>query len=328
MSENDRLTSDRIREQASRLRAQREGVGTRLRAEGLGMRLQSFGDGTVGLRIPVSHKPRVNTSIELVKCEVRLVGSTYALDVVERSVRSAEQSAAFFADLAQRLADASEDAVSAHVEAALKHWKSAFAPRRDLLSEEEMLGLYGELVILDRMNQVWGGAGLIEMWTGPQGMDHDFSLPGLMQIECKTTSPQSERLHISNEHQLEALGVPLVLACVRAAIVANGAAAQSLTDMVVKVEQSLPDDGSVHLFRQKLEDVGFDRHDDRYEEILLEYWNTRYYEVRDAMPRVTPADLRPGVSGVRYQIVTSDLKEYEIPDLPIAEISGDEGQKQ
>lgn len=81
----------------------------------------------------------------------------------------------------------------------------------------------------------------------------------------------------------------------------------------------MPADGSIHLFHRKLEEVGFDRFDDRYREVRLDLGEISYYLVKEGMPRIVPADLRPGVSQVSYQIVISDLHEYEIADLPFDE---------
>lgn len=202
-------------QEAGRLREAAVGVGKRVLAHGIGMRFQSFGDGTLGLRIPLRRKPRISTSIELVRCEVRMVGSSYALDIVERSARAEEQAAALFADLAKRLRDVQEEDIAGHVDAALRHWKTVFAARRELLSDEEILGLCGELLMVKHLLEQGLGGDAIRSWTGPERADHDFTVEGKFQIECKTTSPHSERLRVSNEHQMESGKVPLVLACIR-----------------------------------------------------------------------------------------------------------------
>lgn len=304
--------------EAEALRGSASGVGKRVFKDGFPVRFQSWGNGTVGLRLVLSDMPRLNTSIELVRTEVKLLEKgRYALDLVERSARAEDQSAAFFADIVQRLSGAREESVAAHIEAGLRHWKSVFAARRELLSDEQILGLFGELVILEDLLRGGFGTQAVEVWTGPEGEDHDFSVPGALEIECKTTAPHSERLRISNEHQLESGDVPLVLAYIRASIIRNETSGTSLPELVSRIEAQLPADGSVELFHQKLLEAGFDRLNERYRLIRIEHTETKFYAVGGDMPRIVPGDLRPGVSKVAYQIVISDLQEHEIESISV-----------
>ncbi|EXF26011.1 hypothetical protein BG28_06235 [Nesterenkonia sp. AN1] len=209
-----------------------------------------------------------------------------------------------------------------HVDSTLRAWSTAFAARRDLLTDEEIIGLFGELEILGvLLDRGLAGSEPIPSWTGPGGTDHDFTLTGRFQIECKATAPHSERLHISNEHQLESKDMPLYLACVRVAIVDNSHSGTTLPEAVQEIESKLSDDGSVQLFHQKLEALHFDRLDPRYEDIPIELTSVEYYEVRGGISRIVPSDLRAGVSHVKYQILTKDLAGYKLPELPYAPIA-------
>ncbi|WP_269745507.1 PD-(D/E)XK motif protein [Nesterenkonia jeotgali] len=308
--------------QAEELRSKSAGVGKRVHAEFLDLRFQNFGSNRVGLRIALDTRPRIATTLQLVRCDVRRVSDGWVLDVVEREKGASEQAAPFFRDLARRLGRANQETALVHVESTLGAWRTAFAARRDLLSDEEMIGLFGELevlgVILDRG---LAGSEPIPSWTGPGGSDHDFTLPGLYQIECKATAPHSEKLHISNEDQLESKDMSLYLACVRAAIVQDARSGTTLPEVVHQIESKLRDDGSVQLFHQKLDAVHFDRLDRRYEDVAIELTSIDYYEVRDGAPRIVPGDLHAGVSRVKYQIRTNDLAPYKVPELPHASIS-------
>ncbi|PRZ15014.1 PD-(D/E)XK motif protein [Nesterenkonia sandarakina] len=322
MSEVGTPTLDWFVDQAVELRRTDVGVGKRVDAEFIDLRFQSFGSKRVGLRVAFESRPRITTTLQLVRCDVRKVGKGWVLDVVEREPDASAQSAPFFRDLARRLWRANQDSALVHVESTLRAWNKAFAARRDLMSDDEILGLFGELeilgVILDRG---LAGPEAIPSWTGPERADHDFSLPGRFQVECKATSPHSERLHISNEHQLEAKDVPLYLACVRSSQVVDSRYGTTLPEMVERIESKLLDDGSVQLFHQKLEAVGFDRSDSRYEDIPIQLTSVKYYEVRDGMPRIVPGDLRSGVSHISYQVLTNDLAAFSVPELPDALIS-------
>lgn len=305
------------------LRNAEPGVGRRLEADHQELRLQSFGSGRVGLRVLLEVRPKIGVTVELVESQVRRVEGRWALDIVERSPGSPEQSAALFADLVLRLREAPAGTAPLQVESALKAWRAAFSGRSDLLEKSEILGLFGELIIMKEMLlEGLDAHSVVTAWTGPDKEDHDFTFAGRFQIEVKATTPHSERLKINNEHQLEAKDVPLYLACVRAAIVPEGSATTTLTLLVQELSDKIGLDGTRHLFRQKLESLGFDRFDVRYGDIHLELTSTALYVVQGSMPRVTPRDLRTGVTQVSYQILTSDLGAFQLAVRPWSNAQG------
>lgn len=313
MSDNDVEQRSRLAYLMEQLRSAEPGVGRRLEARHLALRIQSFGKGRVGLRIPLGRRPKVGVTVELVESQARRVNGQWALDIVERSPGASTQSAALYADLVMRLSDASAAVAPAQVESALREWNSAFSRRRDLLERNEILGLFGELTMLRNMlAEGVESQTAIDSWTGPDKDDHDFTFSGRFQMEVKTTSPQSERLKISNEHQLEAKDVPLYLACVRVAVAEPRKTTTTLTRLVEEVANWIREDGTARFFYQKLESFGFDRFDERYQDIHLERTSITLYLIQDGMPRVVPSHLETGVTQVSYQIVTSDLDDYQI----------------
>lgn len=309
--------ADQLARLLDQLRTAGPEVGRQLEGHHLKLRLQNFGGSCIGLRIPLKTRPKVNAAVELVECKVRRLRGKWVLDVVERSPGSPEQSAALFSDIAARLRDVPEDAVPVHVESVLRAWRTAFSGRRDLLPDNEIIGLLGELkVIQDMMSSGIASHAAVVSWTGPEGDDHDFTLAGSFQVEVKATSPHSERLQISNEHQLEAKDIPLYLACVRAAIVPESPTTTTLPRLAEALSDQMDIDGTKSLFGQKLESAGLDRFDERYEDIHLECTSISLYRVEEGMPRVTPAHLTAGVSQVSYQLVTSDLHSYQVDRRP------------
>lgn len=316
-SENYAAPVREIATLADQLRRAVRGVGRRIEGGQVRLRLQSFGNGRVGLTVQLVSRPKIRSSIKLVELQVRRLEGSWALDLIERNPGASTQSAAFFGDLVGRLRESPPESAELQVESALRAWNSAFSAKRELLTEEQMLGLFGELVLMkDMFSSSFSVDTIVAAWTGPEGEDHDYTFPGRFQVEVKSTAPHSERLYISNEHQLEAKDVPLHLACVRCAMGGEDKGTKTLTSLVQELAEHIRFDGTMQLFYQKLETLGFDRFDERYDDIHFSHTSTTYYRVVEGMPRLTPSDLLPGVTRVSYQIVTSDLRPFEEEGSP------------
>lgn len=82
----------------------------------------------------------------------------------------------------------------AALEASVAEWR-ALLQAPDLMSEQRQAGLFGELIVLDRLAGVIGERAL-DAWTGPASQSHDFRL-GDREFEVKTTAG-TRRVHIIN----------------------------------------------------------------------------------------------------------------------------------
>ena len=164
----------------------------------------------------------------------------------------------------------------------------ARAPR---LSEDQEIGLFGELVALDRLIDGVGETKALAAWLGPRAEEHDFVL-GEADVEVKTTRSE-RRIHVI--HGLGQLtptpGRPLHL-------------------MSVQVTGAGTD------FDDRLTDCGWeDAQADRlYTTRLLVRSEPRFYNVDGAFPAITSAGLsrivtRPElVRSIDYRIDVTDLE--------------------
>lgn len=274
------------------------------------LRLQNFGDRRVAFSVELPHRPRQPESTRLFRCEVRqLRADTWSLNVIASDDTAGHRAAPVFADLAARLQSSSADTAHSVVAAVLTAWRRSFVPERELLSDERMLGLVGELTVIDQLVTLGSVSPqeLMQGWTGPLGEDHDFSFAGRLQIEVKTTTPFSGRLRISNEYQLESGDVPLAIVCVRATRSTEGSGGESLLARVRATLSSLADGGAREMFREHLADLGLDISDVRYDDVIFEVTSLEVFQVAEGTPRIVPADLLPGVQKVSYEINISDL---------------------
>ncbi|WP_315583840.1 PD-(D/E)XK motif protein [Actinomyces viscosus] len=194
----------------------------------------------------------------------------------------------------------------------------ARAPR---LSEDQEIGLFGELVALDRLIDGVGETKALAAWLGPQTEEHDFVL-GDVDIEVKTTRSE-RRIHII--HGLGQLtptpGRPLHLMSVqvtRAGAADNG---ETLPEAIERIRRRLRSGRTD--FDDKLAESGWkDAQADRlYTARLLVRSEPRFYAVDENFPVITSAGLssivaRPElVRSIDYRIDVTDLEPDEaIPD--------------
>lgn len=69
------------------------------------------------------------------------------------------------------------------------------------MSEEQVAGLFGELLLLDHLMDELGVAAALNSWLGPSGEEHDFGLENL-DLEVKTTLSERRNHVINGMNQL------------------------------------------------------------------------------------------------------------------------------
>jgi hypothetical protein len=178
----------------------------------------------------------------------------------------------------------------ASVSALLSEWESLLA-RRQLLSGESELGLWGELWCIARSSRAHT---MLEAWRGPDGERVDFLLDSV-GVEVKAGRRQG--VHLVSQAQVdEPLGeVPVVFMSMHVMI--EPLRGSSLPELVREVAGQLDD---AAIFEEKLANVGYSRDDEGvYSKhyVLLE--PPLFYR-REDIPRVRVADA--GVSDLRYRV--------------------------
>lgn len=185
----------------------------------------------------------------------------------------------------------------------LEIWQDFLKKHRpDGLSEDEQVGLFGELHFLNEL--LVAGMGAIAASTGWRGClaaNQDFQFPGVaVEIKCtRAASPTS--VHIANVRQLDDDEVgALYLGVI--SIDRNMSAGQSLPALVAALRTKL-DGEALGVFNEGLREAGYlDVHESLYTRHLHRVLDQWQHEVREGFPRVMRSSLPEGVSGVAYKI--------------------------
>jgi hypothetical protein len=220
-------------------------------------------------------------------------------------------------DLADRIADApDEQAATAELASGLARWQELFEQlARDGLSALARRGLAGELLVMqnDVLPHVSAEAA-VSAWTGPLKANQDFQRPAVA-VEVKVTTGQNPQgFVVANERELDSTATGTLVVAHLSLDERRGGTGSSINDLVDDVRQRL-DGHPVALaeFNARLARVGyFDIHRDMYLEPRYEARALRHLHVRDGFPRITEADVRPGVGAIRYTVSLSACEGYEI----------------
>ncbi|MFE4392776.1 MULTISPECIES: PD-(D/E)XK motif protein [Streptomycetaceae] len=185
--------------------------------------------------------------------------------------------------------------------AVVDRWRRLFAGVPRMLSREQLVGLHGELTVLERLLTIDPGA--VRLWAGPDGQRHDFT-DGRHAVEVKSTIDASERrtVHVHGLDQLEEPdGGDLLLGWHRFEERVDG---ETLKERVQRVRDLCDDESG---FMTRLLSAGYrsglgDPQADR----RLRLVESRWYTVDETFPRLTVGSLvdgvPEGVSDVGYMV--------------------------
>ena len=278
--------------------------------ETLGRRLDRLSP-TAGLDLRIAHHADRTRELQLSLLDTTLVEVFNVLvDDVALSVQTAAPGPAVAFTLVDRV----------------ERWVAMLrAVGQDGLEPQQRRGLFGELHILERLR----GSGVdqvdaVSAWTGPHDTAQDFQLDGVA-IEVKTTSTRNpSTLTITSERQLDETGCGRLLLAHIALDERRGGTGTSLNDLVGSLRTQLTSASA----RTRLDDLlvragRLPHHLHLYDEPRYTVRGETVWEVADGFPRLTEADLRPGVGSCTYRISTHGLDGYVVgePDF-VALVTG------
>lgn len=213
--------------------------------------------------------------------------------------------------VSSRAAPNAADAVSA-VGARLSAWQACLKLRREGFSQERMLGLYGELILLQRLAEIVGFDRAVASWTGPERGLHDFSV-GQIAIEVKTCLGAHGSVQIGSLEQLDPSGLQTLALC--RVVVVRDDQGVALPELIAKIRSSADDLG--HSIRRELDQrllmsgyidpenstAPFDR---------LAITSVEAFDVQGDFPRLTREAVAAAVLAAEYRLDLAAAKRHQI----------------
>lgn len=178
----------------------------------------------------------------------------------------------------------------------LESWRAALARERTAMDRNRLVGLFGELTVLERLAARDPQAAL-SSWKGRQGAVHDFSRTNALEVKT-LVGDGSPAVTIHGEHQLDPPSSgALHLVAFRIADSADGESLEELTARIA--EHGVPHEDVLRTLGDDAPGI-----EDRQRRFAIEA--IRLHEVTDDFPglrssRLSPETLR-GVSNISYQL--------------------------
>jgi hypothetical protein len=194
-------------------------------------------------------------------------------------------------------------------------WKSLFENASSAgLSPEEQRGLYGELYFLSKwlINSV-DKRKCVEAWFGPEKRNQDFQ-HGDWALEVKTTTGNNhQKIHISNERQLDTSNLNDLILYHLSIDVRTGSGV-TLISLVESLHYMLETDAHAEIiFAAKLLEAGFfAQHKYLYDTVSYFIRQENFYKIENEFPRIEEKDIRSGVGDVKYSVIVTSCSDYII----------------
>jgi len=186
------------------------------------------------------------------------------------------------------------------------------------LSEEEQMGLIGELLVIEKyLLPHFSAFDSISAWRGPLDAPKDFAIGGV-GIEAKARRGEaSPFVVISSEYQLDEKGLNALFLCVfamdRATLDSAGHFSVSALAERIRAYLDRTEPSSLSLFESRLTASGF-RWDDDYSDVVWSEGPGSCFRVAGQFPRIVADGIAAGVQDLKYSISLPECEPYRVSD--------------
>ncbi len=258
------------------------------------------------LTLPDAHLPQGH-GFEVLKLKTDPTGGNSLMLALARSVDGSLELFGLMAEDLVGLVDScgivEEDGVLRRFLARIHAWQDFMDRHREgVLPAESELGLFGELVLLERMLLAGVPPRLaLDAWEGPRDGLHDFVLAaGGIEVKTTLTVGAFPAIVSSLEQLDESLRQPLFVAAIRLALDPSG---KTLPEMANDVRVRLTDNHPVlEILEARLMQAGLvptmvARYARRFRQASI-----AIMAVEKSFPRLTRANVHPVIRKARYEI--------------------------
>ena len=189
-------------------------------------------------------------------------------------------------------------------------WRRMFIPRKEILSEGNIMGLIGELYFLfSYMIPKYGEQKAIESWSASDPTVKDFSVDDTW-YEIKTTGPKSQTVHINSVEQLD-FSSKGTLVVIRLEKMANTYVGLTLNLMVKTLMDKIVSPEVLAHFQAKLEERGY-AFNEKYDDFVYETTEVNGFLVDENFPALKKNNLDEAIAEAEYDLLIERLKKFII----------------
>jgi hypothetical protein len=194
----------------------------------------------------------------------------------------------------------------------LEKWRRLLETTKKGLSQQQLLGLMGELLFLEKLIRAHGPTAAVESWLGPAGAPQDFQSGGRI-FEIKVCAIGAHIIIISSLEQLHTGTTPTNLI-----VFSIGSCAKEQTNsftantLILRIRETLSEAVALSGFELRLAEIGYDQNQAECDSYYLAE-KMRAFEVRNSFPRLTPGSVPAAIPSATYFLDLDQCSEFEIP---------------
>lgn len=189
-------------------------------------------------------------------------------------------------------------------------WRVMFKKANtDLLTENQIVGLIGELLFIEKyMFSKYGIDKTFIAWQGPSKNHKDFEIENTW-YEVKTIRQAALTVKISSIEQLDSNleGNLEVIILEKTNGESNNSI--SLNKLVENIGQKISSFESYKMYYRKIAEAGY-FYDEEYEKYNYKFITRNTYLVNEEFPKIKANNLTNGIVKVSYDILLNDIKKF------------------
>ncbi len=193
-------------------------------------------------------------------------------------------------------------------------WRHLFRPDSPSLTENEIMGLLGELLFLkEYLIPNKGIEDALDSWMGPEKTHKDFS-NNQEWFEVKTINVGKERVKISSIEQLDS-GIDGYLVVIELEKMSPTFRGLRLNQLVNDILSILSNSSQRELFMAKLQLYGFDFSSEN-DNFVYDFKKKRVYKVDTiSFPKMRRDSLPNAILQVQYDLLLTELETYKTQQI-------------
>lgn len=195
-----------------------------------------------------------------------------------------------------------------------KYWNELFKKQTSqLLSKQEIKGLIGELIFLNKLIDHYGSTLAVQSWMGPLSGHKDFEIKDTW-YEIKSIRESALQIEISSLEQLDSneQGHLIIFRLEDSNPSADDTI--SLNRIVLETSSRINDMDVLDLFQNRLYSVGYFP-DDAYESICFKERGMTSYRVDKNFPKLTRDNVPVQIGNSNYTLLINGLDKYVEDDI-------------
>ena len=187
----------------------------------------------------------------------------------------------------------------------IERWHDFLGRIRAGMTLEQRMGLFGELIFLERLLEINSPKNVIGAWFGPFGGSRDFQF-GNVEIEVKAVSKNQSRIRIASEFQLDDQECDQMF--LKVFTLCDSDQGRSILDVATAVLQNL-DPMSQLEFQSRLDSVGavYLSRLDRDNWVVC---GESTFKVTADFPALKHSEISTAISSVQYRLNLSSLEKF------------------